>query len=130
MRVHGAQTRAISNTFKACASSGHTGPTYASLGWTTTISTFVSIARWVLRRCTRVYELGHILLACFKPSVIQPPAKQLIPQPNAIAVDHIALTITRNFLNPPIPKVPFHIGAGQTIGISCSPMILLNSLVP
>src|SRR5262245_34036448 len=73
------------------------------------------------RSRTRADELGQIPFACFKRRVVQPSAKQLIPQPNAIGVDHVSLTVVRDFLDPPFAKVSFDIRAREAVRLSWKP---------
>ena len=71
-----------------------------------------------LRIAPRLDELAQIRFARLECRIGQLAAKQLVPQPNAIGIDDIALTVVGDVLNSPFPKIFLDFATIDVVGLA------------
>jgi hypothetical protein len=65
-----------------------------------------------------LYEINQIQLAGLMSNIRQPPAKQFVPQPHTVCVDHIAFAVLSDLLDPALPEVLLHLTAIDALRLS------------
>jgi hypothetical protein len=71
--------------------------------------------------CARTEEFRQVPLARLVFFLVQPPSKQLVPQPQPVRVDHVRLAVVGNLADAPLAVVPLHVGPADAVGLPRHP---------